>query len=129
MSSPHESPGDGEVFVLATNLDVIFSAEPMRFLGARRLERAAHHGGIEAVLREPMRIYRTEHLSAAGWTPEGEQERVARIEAKGVTEIQYATVTEWIDRMRRFHAPMIFTLRDWGLADRTLPETVVQAEA
>ncbi len=42
---------------------------------------------------------------------------------------QYATVTEWTDRMRRFHAPMIFTLRDWRLADRTLPETAVQAEA
>ena len=91
---------------------------------------AAHHGGIgEVVLGEPMRIYHTEHLSAAGWTPEGEQERVARIEAKGVTEIQYATVTEWIDRMRRFNAPMIFTLRDWGLAGMTLPETTVQAEA
>jgi len=44
---------------------------------------AAHHGGIgEVVLPEPMRIYHTEHLSAAGWTPEGEQERLARIETK-----------------------------------------------
>jgi hypothetical protein len=90
---------------------------------------AAHHAGIgEVVLREPMRIYHTEHLSAAGWTPEGEEERVARIEAKGVTEIQFATAMEWIDRMRRFNAPMIFTLEDWGLADATLPETTVQAE-
>ena len=78
---------------------------------------AAHHAGIgEVVLREPMRIYHTEHLSAAGWTPEGEEERAARIEAKGVTEIPFATATEWIDRMRRFNAPMIFTLKDWGLA-------------
>ncbi len=91
---------------------------------------AAHHGGIgEVVLREPMRICHTEHLSAAGCTPEGEQERVAHIEAKGVTEIQYATVTEWIDRMRRSNAPMIFTLKDWGLAGMALPETTVQAEA
>ena len=78
------------------------------------------------VLPEPMRIYHTEHLSAAGWTPEGERERLARIETKGVAEIPYATVTEWIDRMRRFDAPMIFTLRDWGLADTTLPERMVQ---
>jgi hypothetical protein len=91
---------------------------------------AAHHAGIgEAVLPEPMRIYHTEHLSAAGWTPEGEAERAARIEAKGVTEIPWATWMEWIDRMRRFNAPMIFTLRNWGLADMTLPETTVQAEA
>ena len=90
---------------------------------------AAHHAGIgEVVLREPMRIYHTEHLSAAGWTPEGEEERAARIEAKGVTEIQFATATEWIDRMRRFNAPMIFTLKDWGLAGVTLPETTVQAK-
>jgi hypothetical protein len=91
---------------------------------------AAHHAGIdELVLGEPMRIYHTEHLSAAGWTPEGEAERVARIEAKDVREIQFATVMEWIDRMRRFNAPMIFTLSDWGLAGMTLPETTVQAEA
>ena len=90
---------------------------------------AAHRAGIgEVVLREPMRIYHTEHLSAAGWTPEGEEERVARIEAKGVTEIQFATWMEWIDRMRRFNAPMIFTLSDWGLAGATLPETTVQAK-
>jgi hypothetical protein len=30
--------------------------------------------------------------------------------------------------MRRFNAPMIFTLRDWGLADTTLPETTVQGK-
>jgi hypothetical protein len=88
---------------------------------------AAHHAGIgEVVLGEPMRIYHTEHLSAAGWTPEGEEERAARVEAKGVTEIQFATVMEWIDRMRRFDMPMIFTLKDWGLAGVMLPETRVQ---
>jgi hypothetical protein len=90
---------------------------------------AAHHAGIgEVVLKEPMRIYHTEHLTAAGWTPEGEEERVARIEAKGVMEIPFTTVTEWIDRMRRFNAPMIFTLGNWGLADMKLPETTVQVE-
>ena len=90
---------------------------------------AAHHAGIgEVVLREPMRIYHTEHLSAAGWTPEGEAERAARIAAKAIREIPFATQMEWIDRMRRFNAPMIFTLRDWGLANTTLPETTVQTE-
>jgi len=78
--------------------------------------------------RDPLRIYHTEHLSAAGWTPEGEAVRAARIAAKAVTEIPFATQMEWIDRMRRFDAPMIFTLEDWGLADATLPETTVRAE-
>jgi hypothetical protein len=90
---------------------------------------AAHHAGIaEVVLREPMRVYHTEHLSAAGWSPEGEEERAARIAAKGVAEIQFATATEWIDRMRRFNVPMIFTLSDWGLAGTTLAETTVQGD-
>ena len=91
---------------------------------------AAHHAGIgEVVLTEPMRVYHTEHLSAAGWTPEGEEERAARIEAKGVPEIPFATATEWIDRMRRFNAPMIFALANWGLADVMLPETKVQGSS
>jgi hypothetical protein len=29
--------------------------------------------------------------------------------------------------MRRFNAPMIFTLKDWGLAGMALLETTVQA--
>ena len=37
----------------------------------------------------PMRIYHIEHLSAAGWTPEGEKARTARLEAKGLSEMQY----------------------------------------
>jgi len=39
-----------------------------------------------------------------------------------VTEIPFNSLMEWIDRMRRFDAPMIFTLEDWGLADARLPE-------
>jgi len=45
-----------------------------------------------------------------------------------VTEIPFNSLMEWIDRMRRFDAPMIFTLEDWGLADATLPETTARAE-
>jgi hypothetical protein len=87
---------------------------------------AAHHAGMrELVLLEPMRIFHIEHLSGAGWTPEGEQERRSRIESKGVTVLQYQDLMNWIDRMRRFNAPAIFTLSGWGLAGEDLPETVV----
>lgn len=87
---------------------------------------AAHYAGIrEVVLQEPMRIFHIEHFSGAGWTPEGEQERVARIESKGVSVLQNADLVNWIDRMRRFHAPAIFTLDDWGLAGESLPETSI----
>lgn len=84
---------------------------------------AAHHAGMrEVVLREPMRIYHIEHSSGAGWTPEGEAERNARIEAKKVRQIQYAELVAWIDQMRRFNAPVIFTTENWGLADLALHE-------
>jgi hypothetical protein len=87
---------------------------------------AAHHAGMrERVLLEPIRIFHIEHLSGAGWTPEGEQERLSRIESKGVTVLQYQDLMNWIDRMRRFNAPAIFTLSGWGLAGEDLPETVV----
>jgi hypothetical protein len=77
---------------------------------------AAYHAGIrEEILRDPMRIYHIEHLSAAGWTPEGEASRSARLAAKGLTEMQYSEFTRWVNLMRRFNAPLIFTLGNWGL--------------
>jgi hypothetical protein len=84
---------------------------------------AAHHAGIrESILREPMRIYHVEHSSGAGWTPEGEKQRVARVAAKGVTEMSYQEVAKWIDLMRRYNAPAIFTTGNWGLGDVPLAE-------
>jgi hypothetical protein len=91
---------------------------------------AAHYAGIrEVVLREPMRIFHIEHFSGAGWTPEGEQARVSRIESKGVSVLQNVDLVNWIDRMRRFNAPAIFTLDDWGLAGEDLPETSLHAQS
>jgi hypothetical protein len=87
---------------------------------------AAHHAGMrQLVLLEPMRIFHIEHLAGAGWTPEGEQERLSRIESKGVSVLQYLDLMNWIHRMRRFNAPTIFTLSGWGLAGEELAETVV----
>jgi len=89
---------------------------------------SAHYAGMrEVVLREPLRIFHIEHLSGAGWTPEGEQERLSRIESKGVSVIPHSDLVNWIDRMRRFNAPVIFTLDDWGLAAENLPETSVSS--
>jgi hypothetical protein len=63
----------------------------------------AHHAGIrESILREPRRIYQIEHSSRG---PEGEKERVARVEAKGVPEMVYEELTKWIDLMMRYKAP------------------------
>jgi len=86
---------------------------------------SAHHAGIrQKVLREPMRIFHIEHRSGAGWTPEGERERAARIEAKGVGVISNDDLVKWIDQMRRLNAPVILNREDWGLADLDLQERV-----
>jgi hypothetical protein len=85
---------------------------------------SAHHAGIrEVILQKPMRIFHIQHFSGAGWTPEGEIERTARIEAKRVAVIDYSTFLDWIDLMRRFAAPMIFNRSDWGMGDEILPES------
>ena len=85
----------------------------------------AHHAGVrELILREPMRMFHIQHSSGAGWTPEGEAERSARIESKGVTQVRYSDWVRWVDQMRRFNAPMIFTTENWGLGDIALPEQV-----
>ncbi len=87
---------------------------------------AAFYGGLEeVVLRDPMRIFHIQHLSGAGWSPEGERERNARVAAKGVLQMPFSEFVQWIDAMRRFNAPFIFGSENWGLADVTLPETNV----
>lgn len=76
---------------------------------------AAHHAGArEVVLGEPLRIFHIDHLS-------GED----LIHGGGVRELQKGDVIKWIDQMRRFNAPAIFTRENWGLSDIELAETVV----
>ena len=87
---------------------------------------AAHHAGLrESIWREPLRIYHVEHSSGAGWTPEGEQERVARIRSKRVREMSFPEVARWIDLMRRYDAPAIFSSSNWGLGSIALTEQEV----
>lgn len=50
---------------------------------------------------------------------------LARIEAKGVSQMQWAELVQWIDLMRRVNGPVIFGTGDWGLANETLAETAV----
>jgi hypothetical protein len=87
---------------------------------------SAHHAGIrESILKDSMRIYHVEHTTGAGWTPEGEKARLARLASRGVSELSYATVVEWVDLMRRYDAPAIFTRDDWGLSKISLAEESV----
>jgi hypothetical protein len=87
---------------------------------------AAWHAGIrEEILRDPMQIFHIQHLNAAGWTPEGQAELDARVARKKVPTIQYEEFLEYVDHMRRFDTPIIFSPANWGLADLALPESVV----
>lgn len=90
---------------------------------------AAHHAGVrECILRDPMRIYHVEHSSGAGWTPEGEAERVARIRSKGLSELSYPAFVKWVDLMRRYDSPLVFNGDNWGLGDAVLTEETVWHE-
>jgi hypothetical protein len=87
---------------------------------------SAYHAGIrEEVLQVPMQIFHIQHFNAAGWTPEGQAELDARVARKNVPTMGYEEMLEYIDLMRRFDTPIIFSPSNWGLSDVTLPESVV----
>jgi hypothetical protein len=80
---------------------------------------SAHHAGIrERVLHEPMRAFHIEHPSGVGRAHEDDEEH-------RVSTSQHWDLANWIDRMRRFNAPAIFTLSNWGLGGEELPENLV----
>lgn len=82
---------------------------------------SAHHAGFrEVVLSDPLRIFHIDH--PAIWTPGAEEERAVRAAKLGITMVRYASLVKYGHYMRRFNAPMIFTARNWGLADKALPE-------
>jgi hypothetical protein len=85
----------------------------------------AHHAGVrEQMLREPMRIYHIEHGTGSGWTPEGHDALYARIARQGIPTISFQDLVDSIAQMRILHAPLIFNMDRWGLADEDLAETV-----
>jgi hypothetical protein len=87
---------------------------------------SAHHAGFqEEILNEPMRIYHIEHQTGSGWTPEGQAQLYARLEAQGLPVIDYREVVDWAAQMRRLNSPMIFNRENWGLADLDLCETIL----
>jgi hypothetical protein len=92
---------------------------------------AAHHAGMrEIVLSDPMRMFHIEHSSGAGWTPEGEDALNARVRRLQVPVLDFnRDLAEWVHRMRRLDAPVIFNLENWGLGGEELPGALVHQEA
>lgn len=89
---------------------------------------SAHHAGFrEEILSAPMQIYHIEHQTGSGWTPEGQAQLFARLEAKGLPVIDDREVVGWAAQMRRLDSPMIFNRENWGLADLDLRETILSA--
>jgi len=104
----HSLRGYAEFPIRPTHIDALFCY-------------AAHHAGIrETILRAPLRIFHLQDLSGSG---EALDDSGA---SAGVPKLKYDDVVKWINQMRRFDAPVIFTKRDWGLGDLEIEETVVQ---
>jgi hypothetical protein len=90
----------------------------------------AHHAGFrEQVLDDPMRIYHIEHGTGSGWTPEGQTKLFTRLAEKGITFVDYQQVISWAIDMRRMNSPMIFNVRNWGLASDELAEREVLSDS
>ena len=62
---------------------------------------AHHHGIVEEMHEEPMRIYHIEHGTGSGWTPEGANQLMERIAAKGISCLDCQEVLAWRREMHR----------------------------
>src|SRR5207249_2345796 len=85
---------------------------------------SAHYGRIpERVLNDPMRIYHIEH--GAGWTPEGESQLEARLDAAGIPYLTSHDAAMLARKMARARKPLITNGKNWGLAGKSLVETKI----
>ena len=88
------------------------------------LSYTAHHMGVtEECLPAPMRVFHLEHDVGTGWTPEGYKQLAEKIARKGIQMITFEDLALMVAQMRRLHAPLIFNLDNWGMADIELEET------
>jgi len=86
-----------------------------------RFRFAAHYPGARAeVLCDPTRIYRIEHASGSGWTPEGQAGRFERISAKDSPLSGNGEVLAIAAQMR------LAIATNWGRAAFQLKETPVR---
>jgi hypothetical protein len=86
---------------------------------------AHHHGIVEEVLPDPLRIYHIEHGTGSGWTPEGAAKLMERIAAKGIACLECLEVLAWATEMRRRNGPLVLNEDNWGMPADILPEIVV----
>ncbi|NJP10916.1 MAG: hypothetical protein HC866_16740 [Leptolyngbyaceae cyanobacterium RU_5_1] len=86
----------------------------------------AHYAGIEEkILDNPMRVYHVEHTS--GWTPQVERTQTLnkRLNSLGIPQLTIEQFDALARLMQQLDKPLIFNDENWGMATKTLPETVV----
>jgi hypothetical protein len=83
------------------------------------------HGSSPADCHWSSRVRCGKTPPISGWTPEGQAQLCARLEAKGLPVIDYREVVDWTAQMRRLNSPMIFNRANWGLAELDLAETIL----
>lgn len=86
----------------------------------------AHYAGIEEeILNDDMRAYHIEHFS--GWTPEAERSQVLdnRLSSLGIPKLTMEQLDAIARLMDQLGKPILFNDENWGLNQRTLPETVI----
>jgi hypothetical protein len=87
---------------------------------------AAHYSGArETILKDPMRIYHIDHVARCDGLLAATSEENP-ISNDSVPQLSRAQYNIWVEQMRRERRPIIFNQNErWGLANETLPETVV----
>lgn len=90
----------------------------------------AHCAGVlEEMIPDPMQVYHIEHSEGSGWTPEGAEKLMKRINAKGIPVLDCGLVFRWAAQMRETGKALVFNGENWGLANDVLPETVLSNRA
>jgi hypothetical protein len=89
---------------------------------------AAHHAGFrERALLPSMPVYHIEHAAGSGFTPEGQKQLTARLDAARIPQLDHAQLDAWAIQMRRTRRPIVFNGEDWGLAGEPLAEQLMEA--
>jgi hypothetical protein len=81
------------------------------------------HDLRQVALGPRYRAYHIDHSS--GWSPDGERELFARLDAKGIPYLRDADLRRWQHRFAKDPASAIVNGPDWGLAGHRLPERCV----
>ena len=76
----------------------------------------------EIALGPNYRIYHIDHAVGSGWSPGGERQLFARLDAKGIPYLSNEDLSRWQAKTAKDPGSAIVNDADWGLAGHELPE-------